>query len=170
MTMTNKEHMRAALRMHTIPWLWELGFTGSYPHFRREQEDCIDLLSFQTNSYGGSFTVEVSAVFPGHPESNRLHWDGEPEELNVFSTNHRHRLPGMYNGWFHYQDIYRRRILFHTEYLAVPERETARFVPAKGFRLFRKFDAAQAAQVCLEVNRQLQDAWIWLEEFRKSHR
>ena len=167
--MTNKEQMRAALRRYTIPHLQKLGFTGRYPHFHREQEGCIDLLSFQTNIYGGSFTVEVSSVFPKHAESNRVRWEGEPGELNVFATNRRYRLPGMYNGWFHHQDIYRRRFLFSAEYLAVPEREADSFVPAKGFRLFRKFDAAQAEQVCLEVNRQLEDAWRWLEAFKKEH-
>ena len=167
--MTNKEQMRTALRRYTIPHLQKLGFTGRYPHFLREQEGCIDLLSFQTNIYGGSFTVEVSAVFPEHAESNRIHWEGEPEELNVFATNRRYRLPGMYNGWFHYQDIYCRRFLFSTEYLAVPEREADSFIPAKGFRLFRKFDAAQAEQVCLEINRQLEGAWQWLEAFKKEH-
>ena len=62
-----------------------------------------------------------------------------------------------------------RRFLFSTEYLAVPERKADSFVPAKGFRLFRKFDAAQAEQVCLEINRQLEGAWQWLEAFKKEH-
>ncbi len=169
--MTNKEMMRAALRKFTIPQLREHGFTGTYPHFRREKADCIELLSFQTNAWGGSFTVEVSAVFPGRPDTNYpLASDKTPDTLTVFDTNHRHRLPGMYNRWFHYQDLYRRRFLpWRAEYMAVPEKEAEGFVPSRGFRLFRKFDTTQAEQVCREVNRQLEDAWLWLEKFENEH-
>ena len=169
--MTNKELMRAALRRFTIPLLRERGFTGTYPHFRREKENCIELLSFQTNAWGGAFTVEVSAVFPGSSDTNYPLAGGKnPETLTAFDTNRRHRLPGMYNHWFHYQDIYRRRLLlWHTEYMAVSEKEAAGSVPGKGFRLFRKFDTAQAEQVCQEVNRQLEDAWLWLAKFENEH-
>ena len=169
--MSNKELMRSAIREHTIPRLRERGFTGKYPHFRREMEHGIELVSFQTNAWGGSFTVEVSAVFPGSPDSNFAQGcDKSPEAMTVFDTNRRHRLPGMYDRWFHYQDLYcRRTLLGGTEYQSVPEKEAAAFVPSKGFRLFRKFDAAQAEQVCREVNRQLDDAWVWLEKFKAEH-
>lgn len=161
--MTGWEQMHAALNLHTIPHLRKLGFTGRYPHFRREQEGCIELLSFQRNHRGGSFTVEVSAAFPGHCDPNYTLSQGQTEAgLTVFSTNRRYRLPGMYNRWFHFQDVYRRRFLCFTEYQAPG-------VPGKGFRLYRKFDAAQAETVCREVNRQLEDAWVWLADFKASH-
>lgn len=161
--MTNKELMRSALGRYTLPQLQKLGFAGRYPHFRREREGCIELLSFQTNSHGGSFTVEVSAAFPGHPDPNYTLAAGQTmEDLTVFSTNRRYRLPGMYDRWFHYQDVYRRRFLFFTEYQAPGS-------PGKGFRLYRAFDEAQAERVCMELNRQLEDAWLWLEQFRASH-
>lgn len=162
--MTNKELMRSALHQHTIPQLQKKGFTGRYPHFRRVREDCIELLSFQTSSYGGCFTVEVSAAFPGHDEPNYTLAEGETlEDLTVFSTNRRYRLPGMYNRWFHYQDIYRRRFLFFTEYQAAAD------APGKHFRLYRKFDSDQSLRVCGEVNLQLEKALAWLEHFRASH-
>lgn len=169
--MTNKELMHKALRSSTIPKLLALGFTGKYPHFRRTREDCIELLSFQTNQWGGSFTVEVSAVFPGTAKPNfQLHDSVTMETLTVFSTNRRYRLPGMYDRWFHYWDLYRKRTLFWgTQYHAVPESEAASFIPSKGYRLFQAFDAAQADRVCREVEHQLEDAWIWLEQFRKEH-
>ncbi len=46
------------------------GFTGQWPHFKRETGDCIELLSFQINKYGNSFTVELSAIFPDHEYRN----------------------------------------------------------------------------------------------------
>lgn len=162
--MTSKEQMRSALHQHTIPRLRKMGFTGRYPHFRRVREDCIELLSFQTNSYGGCFTVEVSAVFPGHAEPNYTLAEGATlEALTVFSTNRRYRLPGMYNGWFHYQDIYRRRFLFFTEYQASAD------APGKGFRLYQKFDSEQSLRICAAVDLQLEEAWDWLEHFKASH-
>ena len=165
--MNNKEVMRSAIREYTIPKLQERGFTGRYPHFRRKMGDCIELVSFQTNSWGGSFTVEVSAIFPGGTDTNFANGcDKSPEEMTVFDTNRRYRLPGMYDRWFHYQDLYRRRMIFcGTEYRSVSEKDAEHGVLPKGFCLFRKFDAVQAEQVCHEVNRQLEDAWVWLTKF-----
>ena len=68
--MTNNQIMKKYLRANVIEPLFIQGFTGKYPHFRREKENCIELISFQTNNYGGSFTVEVSAVFPDRENKN----------------------------------------------------------------------------------------------------
>ena len=62
--MTNREILKENLEKLVIEPLLKNGFTGRYPHFRRNRENCIELLSFQTNKWGGSFTVEVSAIFP----------------------------------------------------------------------------------------------------------
>ena len=88
------------------------------------------------------------------------------KRFEIIDTNRRYRLPGMYDRWFHYQDLYRRRTIFYgTEYRSVSEKDAEHGVLPKGFRLFRKFDAVQAEQVCHEVNRQLEDAWGWLAKF-----
>ena len=168
--MSNKEIMRAALNTHVISRLRERGFTGQYPHFRRESGVTVDLISFQTNSWGGSFTVEVSAIFPGSANPNYQLRGGKTEQtLTVEYTIKRHRLKGMYNGWFHYWDLYSRSSIFlGTEYISVPEKEAISFVPAKGFKCFQKFDEAQAVIVCQNVNAQLEDAFVWLERFKKE--
>ncbi len=58
--MTKRDKMYAA-----FPYLQEQGFEGMYPHFRRNNGACIELVTFQTNKWGGSFRIEVSVVFPG---------------------------------------------------------------------------------------------------------
>lgn len=170
--MTNKEIMRFALNSHVIPGLRERGFTGKYPHFRREKGNAIDLLSFQTNAWGGSFTVELSAAFPGTGDPNYRLAPGETEQtMDVSAAVRRYRLKGMYNGWFHYWDLYRRRILFFKpEYMSVPKREAGTFVPAKGFQLFQKFDEAQALRVCKAVNEQLEEGYDWLVRLKAEHK
>ncbi len=47
--------LRSGLNQHVRP----LGFSGSYPHLRRIQEDRIALLTVQFDRYGGRFVVEV---------------------------------------------------------------------------------------------------------------
>lgn len=168
--MTNKEIMRSALDAHVVSRLRELGFIGRYPHFRRESGNAVDLLSFQTNAWGGSFTVEISAIFPGSAKPNYELRDGKTEQtMTVEYTVKRHRLAGMYNGWFHYWDLYRRRTILHgTEYVSVPEKEARDYVPAKGFQCFQRFDEAQAVTVCAAVNAQLDEAFLWLDQFKKE--
>jgi hypothetical protein len=56
----SREQMMAVLRDEVVPALRELGFSGSFPHFRRFQEGQIDLLTFQFNDHGGSFVVEIA--------------------------------------------------------------------------------------------------------------
>lgn len=53
--------MIAALKEHVVPVLRTKGFKGSFPHFRRDTETDIHLLSFQFHKYGGSFIVEVAS-------------------------------------------------------------------------------------------------------------
>ena len=52
--------MNKALKKITIPFLKAKGFKGSLPHFRRLQEDCYDLMTFQFDKYGGGFVIEMA--------------------------------------------------------------------------------------------------------------
>ena len=45
-----------------MPVLRGLGFSGSYPHFRRVQESHVDLLMFSFGKYGGAVACEISYV------------------------------------------------------------------------------------------------------------
>ena len=170
--MSNRDIMLSALMEHTVPLLTEKGFTGKYPSFRRKLSNCIELISFQTNKYGGSFAVEVSAVFPASTNKNYVPWDGVTEEnICVEHTNERYRLPGMFDGWFYYRDVYRKRTLFFGNvYHEVPEKNSADFVPSKGYRLVHRFDKDTAVQICEEINSQLTKAYRWLERFERTQK
>ncbi|MFJ7406290.1 MULTISPECIES: DUF4304 domain-containing protein [unclassified Lysinibacillus] len=52
--------MIKALKKLVVPYLREHGFKGSFPHFRRQNEEHMDVITFQFNRYGGSFVVEVA--------------------------------------------------------------------------------------------------------------
>ena len=52
--------MIKALKKLVVPYLREHGFKGSFPHFRRQNEENIDLVTFQFNRYGGSFVFELA--------------------------------------------------------------------------------------------------------------
>lgn len=164
---SNRDILLSALKEYTFPLLKERGYTGRYPNFRRNLDNCIELISFQANNGGGSFTIEVSAVFPGSANPNYTLYEGATEEtFGVEATNERYRLPGMYDGWFYYRDIYRKRTLFFGSiYCDVPEKEAATFVPTKGYKLVKKFDKNTAVQICTEINKQFSMAYNWLEKY-----
>lgn len=138
----------------------------------RVREDYIELVSIQTNQYGGSFTIEVSVVFPDLPNKNYVDWDGLTiDQLTVWNTNDRYRLKGMYDGWFYYRDLYAKHILgFGTDYLDVSEKQTSDFVPPKGYKLVQKFNDDTAIEICNEINHQFIDAFKWLRRFEKKNK
>ena len=169
--MANREIMLSALKKHTFPSLKEQGFTGKYPNFRRKLDSCIELISFQTNKWGGSFTIEVSAVFPGSADPNYTLYEGITEDtFGVEATNRRYRLPGMYAGWFYYRDVYRKHTLFSGNiYYDVPEKDAVNFVPQKGYKLVQKFDENTAVHICAEINKQFNMAYNWIEKYKREH-
>ncbi len=169
--MTNLEIMLTALKKYTLPLLAEQGFTGKYPNYRRKLDNCIELISIYTNKCGGSFTIEVSAAFPNSKEKNYQLYDGVTEEnFGVEATNHRYRLPGMFDGWFYYRDVYCKRTLrFGSIYYDVNEKEAQNFVPTNGYRLVQKFNSETAIQICDEINRQFIKAYKWLNHFKKKN-
>ena len=95
--------MVAALKGHTVPSLRVQGFKGSFPHFFREQNDFISLLSVQFFSSGGSFCVEL-----GYADPNRSNVyfrpDAAPSKMRVSATRDRMRLGAPDGGdhWFHF--------------------------------------------------------------------
>lgn len=171
-SMTNNEIMKSYLRKYVFPQLYEKGFTGKWPHFRRELDDCIELIVFETNKWGGSFRVEVSAVFPKCEKKNYWTWDGLTEDqLNVWNTDERYCLKGMYDGWFYYHDLYSEYIIglgkiYHT----VSEKKAPEFVPPKRYKLVKKFNDETALEICNEVNKQFAKAFKWLYRFEKKRR
>ena len=168
--MTNHEIMKKSIMSNVVSALAEKGFTGKYPHYRRIDRDCIELITFQTNKWGGSFTVEVSAIFPHSNDTNCTHKQIETESVTAWDTNNRYRLKGMYDGWFYYHDLYAKRVLgFGKVYHSVSENRKSSFVVPKGYRLVQEFSEEKAKAVCDEVNLQLKKAYKWLEKFKKRH-
>ena len=169
--MTNNAKMKYYLSKKVFPLLIEKGFTGKYPHFRRICSNYIELISIQTNKWGGSFTIEVSAVFPNSIRKNYSDSSckTEKEELTVWNTNERYRLKGMYKGWFYYRDLYVKYIDgFGKTYLDVNEKQSADFVVPEGYKLVQKFNDTTAAEICDEINKQLDDAFEWLRKFENK--
>lgn len=170
--MTNKEIMRAQLKKYVFSNLMEKGFVGKYPHFRKVCDHSIELITFQTNKWGGSFLVEVSAVFPNVQDKNYREREGlNEEDLTVWDTNSRYRLKGMYDGWFYYRDVYVEHTLFFGKlYHDVREKDAPDFVPPKKYRLVQKFDEQTAIAICAEVNKQLEDGFRWLVKFENRNK
>lgn len=91
MLVKTREKMQQALKRCIIPILREQGFKGSFPHFRRADEQNIDLLTFQFNRWGGSFVVEVASC---PLEGMTMSW-GEKipaNKVNAHHVNERFRL------------------------------------------------------------------------------
>jgi hypothetical protein len=100
--------MFAALREVVLPTLREMGFSGSFPHFRRARESQIDLLTFQFNRNGGSFLVEIACC---SSEGFTTYW-GEyipPKKITAHDLHPDKRLrlraniPQQQDCWFCYE-------------------------------------------------------------------
>jgi hypothetical protein len=86
-----REKMLVAIKERVVPALRDLGFRGSFPHFRRIGSTQMDLLSFQFYSSGGRFVVEIAKCPPGGIVAG---WGKEipPSKLNVTYFRERFRL------------------------------------------------------------------------------
>ena len=171
--MSQSQKMRRALYKYVIPNLTEKGFVGDYPHYKKIYDNRIELLSFQTNNWGNSFTVEVSTIFLPKSKRNSNFCSGEFEPIenaNVWDTNLRYRLKGMYDGWFYYTDVYKQKILAVTYYNAVSEKKAKNYSPAKNEKLIQKANDEIYCKVCEEVNKQMVKAFKWWDAFEKNNK
>jgi hypothetical protein len=169
--MSQSQKMRNALLTYVIPNLIANGFVGEYPHYKKLYNDRVELLVFQTNNWGNSFTVEVSTIFL--PESSRnSNFNSSDfasiENATVWDTNLRYRLKGKYDGWFYYTDVYKQKIRNMTFYKAVSEKEAQNYSPGKNEVLVQKADEQIYRQVCDDVNRQMEKAFQWWDAFNKN--
>ena len=58
------EKMRTILKSRSVKCIRENGFKGSFPTFKRIDSGSHQVLNFQFNKYGGSFTVNLEIVKP----------------------------------------------------------------------------------------------------------
>jgi uncharacterized protein DUF4304 len=105
--------MKVSLTKLFVPALRALGFTGSFPHFRRIRNDridlLIDLLTVQFDRHGGGFIIEVSKC-PSNGYTT--HWGKQipPNKVRAWDLDprQRHRLgsptPGVDGHWFRFDD------------------------------------------------------------------
>jgi len=111
-----RKRIDKAIKEITIPFLRDKGFNGSFLHFRRYQEDRINLLTFQHSLYDEKFVVEIAnCPITGIKTSWK---DIEPKKRNAHDMDNRLRLGSeKYNTdyWFDYEksslfsDVYKKR-------------------------------------------------------------
>ncbi len=101
--------MESSLKETAIPLLRANGFKGSLPHFRRNGERGIDLLTFQFDRNGGGFVIEVARV-PANgittywgkeiPATKVTAWDVHPDSrYRIKSTD-----GSGADSWFRFDD------------------------------------------------------------------
>ena len=104
----SRDKMIEALRRVSVPTLRDIGFKGSFPHFRRFREGQIDLLMFQFNRWGGSFVVEVAFCGP-EGWTHRLGRHVPAKEVQVGDITPKQRLrlgshpPKQADHWFSFE-------------------------------------------------------------------
>ncbi|RYG96234.1 MAG: DUF4304 domain-containing protein [Alphaproteobacteria bacterium] len=103
MTVTRDEMIKA-IKAGTVPALRRLGFKGSYPHFYRDREGHVDLLTFQFSAYGGRLTAEISFATSSRDNLHPVYKDTPASKLRVYFTGKRKRLgaDGYGDHWFIY--------------------------------------------------------------------
>jgi hypothetical protein len=167
--MTQRQKMLKSLNENVIPILIQRGFTGKFPHYRRELENRIELLVFMTDKYGGAFTVEISTIFLNCKQKLSNYCSQEFEaigDVTVYSTINRYRLEGMLDGWFYYTDVYKSKVTVSGSktfdyYESVSERRSKNFVPEQDQVLVQKADDSLYLKISSEVNRQMEYAYEW---------
>ncbi|WP_211620844.1 DUF4304 domain-containing protein [Paraburkholderia domus] len=104
----SRDEMNGALKARFVPALRQLGFKGSLPHFRRQRDNRIDLLTVQFDRHGGRFVVELSQCAV---EGITTHWRKFISATTVTAhdlhPNQRHRLGSLgpnTDHWFRFDD------------------------------------------------------------------
>ena len=175
--MSQSQKMRSALSKYVIPNLIANGFVGKYPHYKKIYDDRIELLVFQTHSWGNAFTVEVSTVFltPRKNGNNFLNEGFKAiEDATVWDTRQRYRLDGMFDGWFYYTDVYKHILPNGSKpmpfYEAVGESKAKDSTPDKDAVLVQKADSDIYRKICELVNSQMPNTFEWWDTFNKNNK
>ncbi|WP_113962453.1 DUF4304 domain-containing protein [Roseimicrobium gellanilyticum] len=129
-----RDKMVSVLRKVVIPKLREMGFRGSFPHFRRAGAKQLDLLTFQFSQWSSSFVVELGwCSASGHTMRDGTHYP--PDRVRPC---HLHRLrqrvrlgaesPDVTDHWFKFEpDKDRVRMDAALEVLSLLESQGERF-------------------------------------------
>ena len=103
-----RDQMISSLNKLFVPELRKLNFKGSFPHFRRTENDITNLITFQFDRDGGGFVIEL-ANYKG--KEYVTYWS-EITELKKLTAHHLNQRKRIYpnsenedNGkesWFRY--------------------------------------------------------------------
>ena len=170
--------MLKKLNQTAVPYLKERGFSGKYPDFYREYPDRIEVLTFQTNKWGGSFLIEISTVFlhVGRADSNYdipLYSENgiqlSGKDVKVDCTNYKYRLNGMKDGWFYYNDLtessYRISSLLYQIWLHLIKSDRLKtYQPKAKVKTIVKIDKDSFDEIANEIIKQMDDAFVWWEK------
>ena len=90
-----RNNMIDSLNRIFIPELRKLKFTGSFPHFRKIDNDITNLLTFQFDRNGGGFIIELA----NHKGNEyKTHW-GEIITLNKLTAHDLNERIRVYPNW-----------------------------------------------------------------------
>lgn len=100
---SERDDMIFELKKIVVPELRKRGFKGSFPHFRRNSEVKIDLMSFQFDRYGGGFVIEVGVCSPeGFTHSGGEKVPHNKVTVHDLNPDNRLRLKENDGQWFRY--------------------------------------------------------------------
>jgi hypothetical protein len=101
----SRDAMIEELKRTVVPVLRDLGFRGSFPHFRRSGDKQIDLLTFQFASGGGRFVVEVGKFPADGYELAGAHLSPEKVKMRHLLRRLRLGAKGVNDDhWFDFED------------------------------------------------------------------
>ncbi|WP_322054931.1 DUF4304 domain-containing protein [Paraburkholderia bannensis] len=107
-TSMNRDEMNSASRARFVPALRQLGLQGSLPHYRRQRDSRVDLLTVQFDRHGGGFVVELAQC---GADGITTHWGEIIPATNVTAHDlhprQRHRLGASgpnQDCWFRFDD------------------------------------------------------------------
>lgn len=108
MSSSDRDEMNKNLIEIVDPILRQLNFKGSFPHFRRQTTERINLLTFQFDRSGGGFVIEIAnCKLDGFTTSWGL--EIKPNKLTAHDMDKRKRIQSNMNtesslteDWFRY--------------------------------------------------------------------
>lgn len=92
-----------------IPFLRNEQFKGSYPHFRREKNGQLNLLTFQFSLYSPQFVVEISNC-PIGGMTTSFGKEVKPAECRVHYMGNRMRIGNLKNGTDYWYDFDKQKL------------------------------------------------------------
>ncbi len=103
----------ANLSKIVVPELVNIGFTGTFPNFRRKQESLLSFVSFQFNKYGGSFVVEFARTndidkdLPEFAKNENIPFENLQGAYFSFAKNRIRLKPRnqLFSHWFSYKNF-----------------------------------------------------------------